>query len=275
MKNVPNQQVGRRGFAAPLPMAKARKKRPGQAGIQSLETGIALLKALVLAARPMKLRDIAAGGRMSASKAHRYLVSLSRAGFVAQGPGDAEYRLGPYALEMALACLNSLRPVKLASEVLETVSREIGLTAAIAAWGNHGPTIVRIEESSHAVTMNVRAGTVVPLTRSASGLVFAAFMPRHLVEPFLAAELRPAQRAEFEETIARVRATGVGAVVQKLVPGADALAVPIFDHRGAVALSLLAVGASGTFSVEPGAPVAAVLKRYARDLSKELGYKRA
>jgi DNA-binding IclR family transcriptional regulator len=256
------------------PLQRRKKRRGGQAGIQSLETGLGLLKTLVAEARPMKLKDIAAVSRMSASKAHRYMVSLCRAGVVTQEDADAEYRLGPYALEMSIACLNSLRPVKLASQALEAVSRDIELTVAIAAWGNHGPTIVRIEESSHAVSMNVRAGTVVPVTRSAAGLVFAAFMPRHVVEPLISAELGSAgARREFEDLLNEVRRTGVASVAQKLVPGADALAVPVFDHRGAIALSLLAVGSSGTFSLDPDGPVGAVLKRHAAALSEQLGYR--
>jgi DNA-binding IclR family transcriptional regulator len=277
-KPARNQSLAPRGFAAPLPPLQPRKKARGrrQAGIQSLETGIEVLKRLVAASAPMKLKDIASASKISASKAHRYMVSLCRSGLVAQGSQDAAYRLGPYALEMAIACLNSLRPVKLASEALEAVSREIELTVAIAAWGNHGPTIVRIEESSHAVSMNVRAGTVVPLTRSAAGLVFAAFMPRHVVEPLLAAELpRSIERRELEEILAKVRSSGVASVAQKLVPGADAIAVPIFDHRGAIALSLLAVGSSGTFSLEPDGPVGAILKRHAAALSDQLGYREA
>ena len=271
-----NQRLGPPGLAAQLSALQTKKKARRQAGIQSLEAGIEVLKTLVSASAPMKLKDIASASKMSASKAHRYMVSLCRTGLVAQETTDTEYRLGPYALEMAIACLNSLRPVKLASEALEAISREIELTVAIAAWGNHGPTIVRIEESSHAVSMNVRAGTVVPVTRSASGLIFAAFMPRHVVEPMLVSELPKAgDRKHFEEILESVRRSGVASVAQKLVPGADALAVPVFDHRGGVALSLLAVGSSNTFSLEPDGPVAEVLRRYARNLSAVLGYKHA
>lgn len=67
---------------------------------------------------------------------------------------------------------------------------------------------------------------------------------------------------------------GVAAIAQKLVPGADALAVPIFDHRGAVVLSLLAVGSSGTFDLQPTGPVASALGRHARALSAELGFEK-
>jgi len=253
-----------------LHKAKKRRLRP-QTGIQSLEAGIRVLQTLVGAGRALKLRDLALASGMSASKAHRYLVSLARFGFAAQDD-DGAYRLGPYALDMALACLNGLRPIKLASDALETLGREVDLTVAVAAWGNRGPTIVRIEESSHAVTMNVRAGTVVPLTRSAAGLVFAAFMPPHVVAPLVAAEVPARGRAAVERALREVRQTGVGAIKQKLVPGADALAVPVFDHRGAIVLSLLAVGAAGTFSVDAEGPVARALKRHAAALSAQLGF---
>lgn len=259
----------------PPPPGRALQRKKDAAGIQSFENGVELLKILVAAGRPMKLRDLAAASRMSASKAHRYLVSLCRSGFVAQDAHAAEYRLGPYALEMALACFNSLRPIKLASEALEAIGQEVNLTVAIAAWGNRGPTIIRIEESLHAVSMNVRAGTVVPIARSASGLVFAAFMPRHVVQPLIDAELRrPAEREALDAELEEVRRTGVGAIAQRLVPGADALAVPVFDHRGAIALALMAVGTSGGFTLDAGGPVATTLKRHAAALSNQLGYRR-
>jgi DNA-binding IclR family transcriptional regulator len=254
--------------------SRALHGKKGAAGIQSFENGVALLKILLDSGRPMKLKDVAAAGRMSASKAHRYLVSLCRSGFVAQEAQAGEYRLGPYALEMALACFNSLRPIKLASDALEAIGREVDLTVAIAAWGNHGPTIIRIEESLHSVSMNVRAGTVVPISRSASGLLFAAYMPRHVVQPVIEAELRRgAERQALDAELDNVRRTGVGVVSHKLVPGADALAVPVFDHRGAIALALMAVGTSGTFSLAADGAVAATLKRHAADLSHQLGYR--
>lgn len=271
-------QVARRsaGFTSVLPRPRGRRLQGKQhaAGIQSFENGVALLKVLVDAGRPMKLKDLAAAQRMSASKAHRYLVSLCRSGFVAQEAQAGEYRLGPYALDMALACFNSLRPIKLASDALDAIGRELDLTVAIAAWGNRGPTIIRIEEALQAVSMNLRAGAVVPIARSASGLVLAAFMPRRVVEPLMEAELRRgSERQALYAQLEAVRRSGVAAVSQKLVPGADALAVPVFDHRGAVALALMAVGTTGRFSLSADGPVASALKRHAAALSHQLGYR--
>ena len=257
-----------------VPRKRALQAKKSAAGIQSFENGVALLKVLVAAGRPMKLRDLAGASRMSASKAHRYLVSLCRSGFVAQEAHAGEYRLGPYALDMALACFNSLQPIKLASDALDAIGRELDLTVAIAAWGNRGPTIIRIEEVLHAVSMNLRAGAVVPIARSASGLVLAAFMPRRVVEPLIEAELRGAtERRALYAQLETVRRTGVAAVSQKLVPGADALAVPVFDHRGAVALALMAVGTTGRFSLSADGPVASALKHHAAAISHQLGYR--
>jgi DNA-binding IclR family transcriptional regulator len=59
----------------------------------------------------------------------------------------------------------------------------------LAIWGNHGPTIVRWEESSEPVTLNVRVGSVMPLVTSATGRAFAAFMPWERIKQLLGKEL--------------------------------------------------------------------------------------
>ena len=149
-------------------------------------------------------------------------------------------------------------------------------------WGSHGPTIVRIEESSYPVSMNVRAGVVAPVTRSASGLVFAAFMPAHIVEPLIEAELqalpaskRGAARRSLQVSLDEARRTGIASVTQLLVPGADAMAAPVFDRDNRVCLALLAIGSTGTFSIAPDGPVASVLRRHADALSHALGFRAA
>jgi DNA-binding IclR family transcriptional regulator len=262
--------------AASRPRRRARR----QVGIQSVEAGIGVLKVLVGAGRPMKLKDVATLSRMSPSKVHRYMVSFCRSGLVEQDDRESTYRLGPYALEMAIASFNALQPVKLASDALEAIVREIGLTVAVAVWGSHGPTIVRIEESSHPVSMNVRAGVVAPVTRSASGLVFAAFMPAHIVEPLIEAELqalpaarRSGARKSLESSLEEARRTAITVVSQLLVPGADAMAAPVFDRDGRVCLALLAIGSTGTFSLAPDGPAASILRRHAEALSRALGFR--
>ena len=144
-------------------------------GIQSIEVGFRLLRVLAATNRPMMLRDIAKGAGMPAAKAHRYMVSFMRIGLVEQDSASGRYDLGSYALDLGLSGLGRLDPVRLAGPILDTLCEEIQETVALAVWGTHGATIVRIVDAGAPVTITLRAGTVLPLSNSATGRAFAAF----------------------------------------------------------------------------------------------------
>ena len=95
-----------------LPMSPSAAADP-RAGIQSVEVGFALLKALSSSRQAMMLRDLASSANMSPAKAHRYLVSFQRLGLVVQDITTNRYDLGPSALRMGLASLSRLDAVRL------------------------------------------------------------------------------------------------------------------------------------------------------------------
>ena len=53
-----------------------------QQGVQGVETGLRLAFALAHSPGPMALKELASAAKLPSSKAHRYLVSLCRAGIV-------------------------------------------------------------------------------------------------------------------------------------------------------------------------------------------------
>ena len=254
-----------------------------RAGIQSVEVGFGLLQVLGDAAGPLMLRDLARAANMSAAKAHRYLVSFQRLQLVVQDASSTRYDLGPAALKLGLASLSRLDAVKLARERIALLMEEIGHTLALAVWGNHGPTIVHWEESSSAVTVNLRLGDVMPLLSSATGLCFAAYAPKEAIAAMLKEELARAQkqgRTELPGTLAEVRALldevrrrGVARVVDTLLPGIVAFCVPVFDSDGHIALGMVALGPAGTFDPEWGGAVERPLRAAAIQLSSDLGYR--
>ena len=69
-------------------------------GIQSVDIGMAVLKALAQAKGPMSLKEIGAACSMAPSKAHRYLHSLVASGLVAQQKRSGKYDLGIFALRL-------------------------------------------------------------------------------------------------------------------------------------------------------------------------------
>ena len=260
---------------APAPAAAAPQRN--QRGIQSVEVGGQLLRALAHVGRTMALKDLAREAGMSAAKAHPYLVSFGKLGLIEQDAASGRYGLGPLAMQLGLISLQQFDPVRLATPVIAELAQALNLTVAIAVWGNRGPTIVRIEEAPSAVHVNMRHGTVMSLRGTASGLLFAAHLSEARVAALLADEPGPAgakpQRldAALKSQLAEARQQGISRAVDGAVPGVSAMAAPVFDERGSMVLSLTAIGPSAIFDTRFDGPVAVALRQAASMLSRQLG----
>src|SRR5207302_9961894 len=92
-------------------MKKTQANRQ-RAGINSLEVGLRLARVLAQESWPLPLKDLAARAQMAPAKAHRYLVSLIRAGLAEQALETGRYRLRPFALERGLSPLGSTGVLK-------------------------------------------------------------------------------------------------------------------------------------------------------------------
>jgi DNA-binding IclR family transcriptional regulator len=249
-----------------------------QRGIQSIEVGGQLLRALAHHGRPMALKDLAREAGMGAAKAHPYLVSFGKLGLIAQDEAG-RYGLGPLAMQLGLISLQQFDPVRLATPVIAELARALNLTVAIAVWGNRGATMVRIEEAPTAVHVNMRHGTVMSLRGTASGLLFAAYLPAERVLEALAMEADPstprARMRRIDDVLAKqlaeIRAEGLSRAIDALLPGISAMAAPVFDERGEITLSLTAIGPSAAFDARLDGVVAHALRDGARGLSQQLG----
>ncbi len=253
-----------------------------QRGIQSIEVGGQLLRALADAGRPLPLKDLAAAAGMAAAKAHPYLVSFGKIGLVEQDRFSGRYGLGALALQLGLMSLQQADPVRVATPLIEDLAQQSGHTVAIAVWGSHGPTIVRLAESPAAVHINMRHGTVFSITGTASGQLFAAWLG-DAARPLYEAERRGASRsgsaalptwAQFDKTtLAEVRAQGLSRADGAVMAGVSAMAAPVLDHRGAMVLALTAIGPSAALDTRWDSPVAVLLRQAAAAGSARLGYR--
>lgn len=251
----------------------------GKHGVQSLEIGMSILRAMVNGQRSMMLKEIAAAADMPASKAHRYLVSLIRAGLVEQDPMSSRYDLGPFALNIGLVALDRLDRVRLGLNVIAEMRDEINQTTALAVWGDRGPVIVRWERPRRPITVNVITGTVLDLLSSATGRVFAAWMPKKIVAPLLAAEMKapdvPAElrtKAGVEALLADIRTRGFATTEgYHRVPGVEAVAAPVFNFKNEITMAVLVVGVQGMFDTSADGEVVRCLKQHAGSLSQRLG----
>lgn len=257
-------------------------------GIQSIEVGGALLQALVDNVGPMMLKDLARAANMPPAKAHPYLVSFGKLGLIEQDPLTGRYGLGPYALQMGLAALQGLNAVRAATPAVAALSDEIQLNVAIAVWGNQGPTIVSIEECSRPMHVNMRTGTVMSLLNSATGRVYAAFLPERLTARLIQEELARLggqhveatpvlrlSRRHIEADLNDVRIRRMARAVGQPIPGINGFSAPIFDHNGKVALAITAMGPAGACPSDWDGPVALRVRECADHISARLGYRAA
>jgi DNA-binding IclR family transcriptional regulator len=246
----------------------------GKHGVQSLEIGMGILRAMVNGQRSMMLKDIAAAAEMPPSKAHRYLVSLIRAGLVEQDPLTSRYDLGPFALNIGLVAIDRLDRVRLGLTAIAQLRDEINETTALAVWSDNGPVIVRWERPRRPITVNVVTGTALEILSSASGRVFAAWLQNDAVNRLIGKEMKSGAhlppelktRADVDAMLAVVRADGY------LVDGVEAVAAPVFNFRNEITMAMLAVGVKGMFDVSPGSAVVSGVRRAAAELSVRLGY---
>ena len=253
-------------------------------GIQSVEIASRLLQALASHMKPMALKDVALAAGMSANKAHPYMVSFLKVGFVAQDGASGHYELGSLALQLGLAKLQRLDPVKEASPYVGQLAEETDQSIAVAVWGNLGPTIVRLEEPTHPLHVNLRTGTVMSLMNTATGRLFAAFMPPKVIEKSMQGEVArmgPAMgtssvsQKEFDQLVDETRRHGLSRSLGRPIPGIDAICAPVFDSTGNIVLGLLAMGPSATFDSAWNGKVASALRRCAQDVSRKLGHESA
>lgn len=250
-----------------------------QHGIQSIEVGMRLLDAFAAIGAETSLSALAARAGMHPAKAHRYLVSLIRAGYIAQNAATGGYGLGSHSTALGLAALRRLDVARLGQDVVKALCEATGHTVSMVVWANRGPTIVEVAEADTPVTVTVRIGSVLPLLASANGPLFLAFLPRRKTQPLLAAELaardqrRRASRGadEVARLIDEVRRRRLSRSAEGVHVGVVSLAAPVFDHRGEIACTIALVGSLGDLQLSwSGAPARALAAAAAR-LSARLG----
>lgn len=249
--------------------------------VQSAETGMAILKALARLGGAASLTALAAAVDENVSKVHRYLSSLTQEGLVVQNPATQHYHLGPEAIRIGLAALRQCDPVRIGEGALVRLRESLQVTCFIAVMGNLGPTVLRIEEPSLPVTVNIRAGSVLPLLWSASGQAFLAFsddagMRRQAEQEFMQGTAEQRATMAGSDPVARlcrqVRDQGCATVHDTLLRGISAVSAPIFDAGGRVSAVLTALGATNGFDARPGGTVCPQVMGEAAEISAALGY---
>lgn len=240
-------------------------------GIQSIDTGIRLLEVLEKAEGPLALKELSGRADMDPSSAHRYLASFARCGLVRQ-EADSRYDFGPLALHMGLAAIRRLDPVQLTEQALPPLVAETGYTALLTVWSNRGPTVVHWQRSRNPFVTNLSLGSVLPITRSATGAVLVAHLPENVTLDAIAAEARreDIDRAAFARAVERARKNRLAFVDSSVVPGLSAVSAPVLQWNGEAAAAVTLIGPDRDLA-KPSHPAVVALRRMCDRLSRDFG----
>jgi DNA-binding IclR family transcriptional regulator len=248
-------------------------------GIQSIDVSGRILEAFLRMPAPVMLKEISTKTGIAPAQVHAYLSSLKRMDLVVQNGADGRYELGPLALQLGLAYQTSVHPMRAASATLSIIEARTGYLSALVIWNSAGPTVFEVRAGREPMNVNIRPGTVFPITGSGVGAVFAAFLPAADIKPLLQKERGDdlaagiGWRMTAEEFGARktdARTCGFVAVAGQPIGGVNSIAMPILDASGELIASILMLGNEGSMDIACGGALYDDVRAIMRDRTADL-----
>ena len=211
--------------------------RPRRAGIQSIEIGGDVLEAMLALGAPATLSDIAKTSGLQAAKVHRYLTSFCEIGLTQQFSDTGRYGLGPLALRIGLSAISQHDIIERAYDVLLELCDDLTTSGHLSVWSEAGPVVIRSAHGGPPVISPVAVGTLLPLRRSASGLIYLSYMPEAATAEALHKQATGQAPTDKDLSDQREKTTQSGYALAdgQYIPGLCAIALPILNHDATLA----------------------------------------
>lgn len=226
-----------RAAEAPAPARPPRDPRT----IQSLHRGLAMLEDLVLAERPLRLRDFAAKYRVDRASALRFLATLESFGVARREAGSRRWVRGGKLMAWLAAATRELQLVDAVRPHLLALARETGESGHTAVLSGDQALLVDYVPAATVVTVSSRVGVHEPLYCTAVGKAMLAFLPEAERERLVRAmELVPhtprtiTARPALRRELARVRRHGVAVDSAEYHDVLMCIGAPLLDREGRV-----------------------------------------
>ena len=218
--------------------SKVEEERPREF-IQSLERGLAIIRAFGPHAPEQTVTELAATTDLTRATARRFLITLMELGYV-ESDGRV-FRLTPKVLELGYSFLSGLGFPDVALPHLERLVAEVDESSEASVLD--GPDIVYVARvpSTAVMSVVVNVGARMPAHATAMGKVLLAGLSDEELDKYLAtAQLRSflprtvTDPAVLREQLEQVRADGYAIVDQELEEGLVAVAAPVRGRDGRV-----------------------------------------
>ena len=207
--------------------------------VQSLERGLAVIRAFGHDTPRMTLSDVARVTGMTRAAARRFLLTLEHLGYV--GSDGRHFHLRPRVLELGYAYLSSFTVAEVAQDHLEQLANTLHESCSASVLDGTDIVYVARAATNRIMTVALSVGARLPAYCTSMGRVLLAALPEVEFERYLATadldartERTVVDANDLRALIAQVREQGWCLQDQELEDGVRSLAVPLHDADGRV-----------------------------------------
>ncbi len=219
-------------------MPDPSKPRPDY--VQSLERGLAVIKAFDGEHPRLTLSDVARRTSLTRAAARRFLLTLVELGYVHSD--GKEFSLRPSVLDLGAAYLGSMGLADVALPHMETLVAAVQESSSMSVLeGRDVIYVARVPTRRRIMTVSIAVGTRFPAYATSMGRVLLAHVPAATLDDYLASvELTQHtdntihDEAALRRTLADVRERGYAVVDQELEEGLRSAAAPVHSSAGTV-----------------------------------------
>jgi IclR family pca regulon transcriptional regulator len=222
---------------------------------QSLERGLAVIRAFGPDHPQLTLSDVARRTGLTRATARRFLLTLAELGYV---DSDGRlFRLRPQVLELGYSYLSGLTTPEVALPLMEELASRVSASASLAVLDREDIFYAAHVPASRILAVRVPVGTRMPAHATALGHVLLAALPADQRRQYLDTARLEAftpqtltTRGELTAALDAVYRNGYALGDQGLEENLFAVAVPVTDGRGSV-VAALGIATQASSAPEP------------------------
>lgn len=239
MNAVPATAPGSVPGDAPPPRAQGR----GPDFVQSLERGLAVIRAFDAEKPELTLSDVARATGLTRAAARRFLHTLVELGYV-RNDGRL-FELRPRVLELGYSYLSSLSLPEVALPHMERLVEQVRESCSLSVLDVDEVVYVARVPTKRIMTVAISVGTRFPAYATSMGRVLLAHADAGWVDDYLSTvKMQSLTRRTVTDpdrlrgVLSRIRSQGFCLVDQELEEGLRSIAVPVRDGSGAVVAAM-------------------------------------
>ncbi len=204
---------------------------------QSLERGLAILGCFTPARPVLGIADLADELGMSRSTTHRYVITLTRLGYLEQGV-KRKYHLTLRVTDLGISAMNGMSLYEHARPYLDELRGRTGFTVSVGVVD--GDELLLVDwlrggrRGQQLIDLGLAPGSRLPLYASAAGKLLLANLPdqdqRERIGELQLAKHAPntiKSKTALRQELGRIRDESLAVAEEELAPGLYEIAAPV------------------------------------------------